>query len=517
MRKLIKIVPLWMMVLFSAQISTAQKVIELRKPELNKVVVKLMFNVGSVADPEGKEGLTALTANLITEGGTATMTKAQIDDMVYPMAANYGGSVDKESTVFTFEVPVDYIDQFYPVISGLILTPTFNQSDFERVKAQQLNYVTRGVRHSSDENYSKFVLEHILYRGTPYQHMVAGNEAGVNNVNLEDIQAHYKKYFTQNNLMIGIAGNYSEDFKERLVNDLKKLPASGANIPKVQNPAITPGIDVEIIAKPGAFGSAIFMGYPININRASEDWPALMIANSYLGEHRKSYGILYQKIRETRSMNYGDYSYIEWYPSGSSNLLPIAGYPRSTNYFALWIRPVQLGSGLKEQYPELKDIKQGHAHFAIRMALYQLDNLIRNGIPEEEFELTKSFLRSYKNLYIKDPSQQLGYLMDSKFYGIEDYISELDDRLEDVTLEDVNEAVRKYLQTDNMKIAIITSPDEAEVLAESLKSNQPSPMSYSNIVKEGLGSEIFAEDKKVEVFPLKIKSVKIIKSEDTFK
>ena len=39
------------------------------------------------------------------------------------------------------------------------------------------------------------------------------------------------------------------------------------------------------------------------------DVAALMVANSWLGEHRKSYSRLYQKIREARSMNYGDYSY----------------------------------------------------------------------------------------------------------------------------------------------------------------------------------------------------------------
>ena len=41
------------------------------------------------------------------------------------------------------------------------------------------------------------------------------------------------------------------------------------------------------------------------------------IANSWLGEHRNSSSHLYQVIRETRGLNYGDYSYIECFPGGA--------------------------------------------------------------------------------------------------------------------------------------------------------------------------------------------------------
>jgi zinc protease len=54
----------------------------------------------------------------------------------------------------------------------------------------------------------------------------------------------------------------------------------------------------------------------MDITRAKDDFAALMVANSWLGEHRKSYSQLYKKIREARSMNYGDYTYIEWYDNG---------------------------------------------------------------------------------------------------------------------------------------------------------------------------------------------------------
>ncbi|MFN5347905.1 MAG: hypothetical protein ACK5B3_11820, partial [Bacteroidota bacterium] len=234
-------------------------------------------------------------------------------------------------------------------------------------------------------------------------------------------------------------------------------------------------------------------------------------------EHRKSYSRLYQKIREQRSMNYGDYTYIEWYNNGGSNMLPRAGYPRLSNYFSIWLRPVQTAKGLKGQYPELKDLEVGHAHYAIRMALREMSNMITNGMNKEDFELTRTFLRSYMKLYAQTPEQQLGYLLDSKFYGRKDWLKEADALLANLTLEQVNAAMKKYWQTNNMFIAIVTDKSEAVPLARSLRDNLVSPMSYSNTLKGVMSNEILMEDKEVEKFPMKVSSVEIIDDTTTFK
>src|SRR5258705_4602044 len=196
-----------------------------------------------------------------------------------------------------------------------MLTPSFTEEDFHRVKSNQQNYVDQVIRSSSDEEYSKKALEDFLFKGTNYQHMVEGTSEGVKNITLDDVKNHYKNYFTKNNFMIGIAGNYTPEFLNRLKADMSSLPNSALVLPTAGTPKAPEGIQVEIIAKDNALGSAIFTGFPMDITRASDEFAALMVANSWLGEHRKSYSHLYQKIREARSMNYGDYSYIEWYES----------------------------------------------------------------------------------------------------------------------------------------------------------------------------------------------------------
>lgn len=511
-----KIKFLFIALFLSGVVSFAQEVVELKNSG-NLIVIKLMFRNGSISDPQGKEGLTQLTADLITDGGTKDLSSTQIKDKIYPWAAQFGSSVDKEVSVFTFIVHKDFLDPFYEIVKGLVLTPSFTEEDFNRIKSNQQNYVDQVIRSSSDEEYSKKALEDFLFKGTNYQHMVAGTSAGVKNITLDDVKNHYKNYFTRHNVTIGIAGNYSSDFLSKLKADVNNLSDVQPALPAAAKPKAPEGIQVEIIAKDNALGSAIFTGFPMDITRANDDFAALMVANSWLGEHRKSYSHLYQKIREARSMNYGDYSYIEWYESGGQNMLPATGVPRTSNYFSIWIRPVQTAKGLKGQYPELNKINIGHAHFALRMAIHEMDYLINNGMNKEDFELTRTFLRSYCKLYAQTPEKQLGFLMDSKFYGRKNYLSELDALLAKVTLDDVNNAMKKYWQTKNMYIAIVTDKSEAEPLAKSLKGNMPSPMSYSNTLKSALPKEVFEEDKQVENYPLNVKSVSIVNSADTFR
>ncbi|MCK9425143.1 MAG: insulinase family protein [Ignavibacteriaceae bacterium] len=495
----------------------AQEVVELKLPNTNKVTIKLMFKNGSVCDPTGKEGLTYLTSALITQGGTGDLTYADIQNKIYPWAAGYSSSVDKEVSIFTFEVHQDFLNDFYPILKGLLLNPSFSQNDFDRVKRNQQNYVDQVIRASSDEEYSKKALEDFLFRGTKYQHMVQGKTESVKAITVDDVKNQYKNFFTKNNLMIGIAGNYPSAFLSTLKKDLQNLSAAIPVLPAQTEPKMQKGINVEIIQKENAFGSAIFGGFPMNLTRKDNDFAAMMVANSYLGEHRKSYGKLYQKLRETRSMNYGDYSYIEWYDNGGRNMLQPAGTPRTTNYFSFWIRPVQIAKQLKNQYKELEDINVGHAHYAIRLAVREIDNLVKNGMTKKDFEATRTFLRSYIKLYVQTPSSRLGYLMDSKFYGKKDYVIEMDKQLAKLSLADVSRAIKKYWQSANMCVTIVTDKSEAELLAKSLKENLVSPMSYSNIVKAGLPKEVLDEDDAVSNFKLNINEVKIINSADTFK
>ena len=91
--------------------------------------------------------------------------------------------------------------------------------------------------------------------------------------------------------------------------------------------------------------------------------PALSVARAWLGEHRISSGQLFQRIREIRGLNYGDYAYIEAFPRGMFQFFPDPNIARQRQIFEIWIRPVV----------------PVNAHMTLRIALHELDALIRNG------------------------------------------------------------------------------------------------------------------------------------------
>lgn len=502
---------------FTGNVS-ALDMVELKMPKSDIIVIKLYFRAGSMNDPASRKGICSLTASLVSDGGTPSMTSTELQDKLYPWAASTNVSVDKEVTVFTFQIHCELLDNFYPLMRDQILTPRFDSTDFSRVKSNQQNYVDQVVRSSNDEEYGKKLLESFIFAGTSYEHMIAGTSSGVTAITLDEVKNFYSAHFGQANLVIGLAGNYSDEFRNRILNDFSKMnPSAEAALAPNFATARHTGMNVKIIAKDNALGSAISAGFPLDITRQHDDFAALMVANSWLGEHRKSYSRLYQKIREERSMNYGDYTYIEWYQAGGSNMLPRPGYPRSRNYFSIWIRPVQTAKGLKAQYPELKDIEIGHAHFAIRMALYEMSNMINKGMSKEDFELTRQFLSSYMKLYAQTPEQKLGYLLDSRFYGRNDWIANADSLLANLNVDKVNEVMKKYWQTSNMDIAIVTDRTEAVPLARSLRDNLPSPMSYSNALKAVLAKYILQEDEKVKAYPINDVKVEILESKDMFR
>lgn len=495
---------------------SAQEIVELRQPASNKVVIKIMFRNGSVCDPVGKEGLTALTTSLLVSGGTRTMTSTEITRRTYPWATRIGASTDKEVSIITFEVLTRHLEEFYPILRDMILDPGFGKEDFTRVLSNQQNYVDEVIRQSSDEEYGKKWLEAKLFSGTAYEHLTMGTSASLPSITVDDVKKHYSNFFVRNRLLIGIAGNYSESFLQKLKSDMGRV--SDGNIScEPGKPNLPSGINVSIIAKEGAMGSAISAGFPIDLTRANDDFAALMVANSWLGEHRKSYSRLYQKIREARSMNYGDYTYIEWYENGGSNMLPPPGTPRTLNYFSIWLRPVQTATSLKNQYPELESVELGHAAFALRMALREMQLLIDSGMTKDNFIETREFLKSYTRLYAQTTSRQLGYLMDSRFYGRNNWLEELSALLDKVTLQDVNIAMKKYWQTRDMQIVIVTDPSEAGALNNALGSGMPTPMSYSNSLKGTLPRSLLKEDEIVAKYPLQATSIEIVESDKTFR
>lgn len=483
-------------VLACASLADAVSTVELPVPTDPTVAFRIMIKAGSQNDPAGKEGLAALTANMIGDGSTTANSYDAILKKMYPMAASYNASVDKEVTILTGRVHRDYLDGYLSLLMDALLRPAFAESDFERHKTSTLNYLDRTLRYSNDEAFGKEILYSALFAGTPYEHPNAGLPASVRTITLDDVKAFYRTHYTSGNIVVGLGGGFDAALVERIKGELAAALPEGAPTPVAKPaPKMPQGAEVVVVDKETQ-STAISIGYPFDLLRGSRDFYALWIANSWLGEHRNSSSHLYQVIRETRGMNYGDYSYIEYYPNGWRYQVPPPNAPRRQQFFEVWLRPVQ----------------NDGAHFALRAAIREVQKLIDNGMAQEDFDLTKKFLKKYIRHYAPTTNTRLGYKLDDAFYGIPDHLATAEKMFDEITLDEVNAAVRKYLQTTNLRIAMITK--NAEAMKQALAADTPSPMVYENPKPES----VTEEDKLIAVYPLNIDAakIKVVLADKTF-
>ncbi len=431
----------------------------IQRNALPQLGIKLLFDVGSAYDPPGKEGLARLAASMISDAGSKPMRIDEIRKALYPIAGGFGSQVDKEMTTFTLMIHRDNWDRFAEVVLPMLLDPGFRQEDFDRLRTNQKNTLTLDLRSNNEEELGKEWLQARIFEGTPYGHAVLGAVAGLDAVSLDDVKAFVRQHYTAGNLEIGVNGDVPERVVDALKTRLGQLP-DGAT-PRVAGVAgkMPRGRDVDIIQK-DTRATAISFGHPIEVNRASSDFAALSVARAWLGEHRSSLSHLYERIREIRGMNYGDYSYIEAFPRGMFQFFPDPNIARQKQIFEVWIRPV---------VPD-------NAHMALRIGLYEVEKLVRNGLTREQFEATRDYLM--KNVYVMTATQgqQVGYALDSDWYGLGEYTQYMRGALAKLRVEDVNRAIRKHIHPADMKIVIITK--DAEGLKQKLASDAPSVVKY---------------------------------------
>jgi zinc protease len=427
-------------------------------PGRQLVSLRLVFRTGSVDDPPGKEGLTALTTRLLLEGGTATLTSAQLLEALYPLAGELGGDTDKEFTTITGRVHVDRLDRFLAILAEVLTAPRFDPKEFARLKDDQLTAIRTRLRQENDEELSKVALDALLFDGHPYRHHTGGTVAGLEAITLEDVIAHAKGVFTQDRLLLGLAGAVDESLAGRVKASLGALPARGVTRPPLPPTPSRQGetllVQRETRSTAGAFGFAS------PLRRGDPDFIPLFVALSYFGEHRQEHGVLFRELRDKRGLNYGTYAYAQHYRQEGWAATPKPNVLRSQQDVMVWLRPVS---------PE-------HAVFATRGVMYFLEQLRDMPPPAARFETARGFLAGTTRIWTMTDQHRLGWAMDDVLSGTGDFLAEVRQALETLTPEQVQDAARKYVRPEAFNFVYVTK--DAAGLAAALTKKAQSPISY---------------------------------------
>jgi zinc protease len=476
--------------------------------------VQIMVRAGSAQDPPSKEGTANLVGRMMLEGGFGDprnpVTKEKLAEITRPWGegAYPQVRVDKETTVFSMTIPRDVFPQFVArVLKPMLTEPLFMEAELERIRKEALVAIRSNLRFEQQEQLGLLALDDWVFQGTPLGHLSQGTVAGLQAVNRNDLQAYYNMYYQGLNMFV--AASITDPAALKLLvsclpsstNSLPGSPSSHASIPA--------GRHLLIITQPNAIATGLHLAFPISLRRGDADYWPLFVANVSLGVHRDDFGRLYKDIREERGYNYGDYSYIEYYAARPFALFPPPGTPRDQQYFSMWIRPVS------HQY----------AHFMLKAMMWELNNFIKNGMTPEQVETAKQKARTLYLNYADSKGRQLGYRLDDMFYSMKDhgYLAEMLANLDRVTPDQVNVAIKKYLQVANLKYVIVTNESVAQKLADDIAgdTNVQSKTREEYHISEPVPPEkqkMLAQDEEWKACKLNIprENISIVKAEQMF-
>ncbi len=358
------------------------------------------------------------------------------------------------------------------------------EEDFVRVRDQTASSLTVDLRNARDEELGKQALQALLYEGHPYGHPELGTEQALRRIRVDDLRAHRRRVFCAGRATVGLAGDVPEGFAARVERDVRALTGETC----VGREALPAPASVEtprmlIVHKPAAQAVAVSMGFPIEVTREHPDYPALVLAGAWLGQHRQFVGRLMQALRGQRGLNYGDYAYVEHFTQEGWSRFPVVNDVRRQQYFSIWLRPLR---------PET-------AHFAIRAATRELRRLHEEGLSQAELDRIRTFADAYFALYQQTSSRRLGYAMDDAFHGVDQaYLERLRAGWRALTVEEVNAVIRRHLDPSRLQIAAVAS--DAEQLAQAIAGEAESPITYRSAVPEA----VTREDEQIVRFPLGI-------------
>jgi zinc protease len=430
--------------------------------------VKVMVKAGSAADPAGLEGLAYLTGRLLLEGSYGDpkkpVTKEQLAEITRPWGegAYPRVQVSKESTTFSVTIPREVFTEYVArVLRPLFTQPLFASAELDRVRKETLEEIRSDLRFQQIELLGLLALDNDIHNGTSYAHLTSGTVRGLEQVKPESVRGFYRTCYRPENVTIAVS---TKD--DAIVTGLGDALAgigqlAGEVAPlsarAVEAPAAVAGRHVTIVGLPKAIAAGLHAGFPIPVTRADADYWPLYVANVWFGTHRDSFSHLYQVIREERGYNYGDYSYVEYFEGRPRYLFPPTNTPRHYQDFSIWIRPVG----------------NEYAHFLLKALTWELDNLIRNGLTAEQVEAAKNKARVLYLSLAEDVDRLVGYELDDEFYGITPgYLDQYLARIDAVTPEAVNAAIRKYLQAENIRYVIVIDQGLAEKLADDIANNR---------------------------------------------
>jgi len=263
-----------------------------------------IVGAASAHDPDGKEGLSALTAVTLTRG-TKRLSAEELARAIESLGGRIDATPGTDGTTITGEFLSKDFGTGLDLLRQVLLEPEFARDEVRRAREEQLAHIVAALENGSavaDKCYAGF-----LYGKHPYGRPVEGRSAAVARLGRGDVTDFYERWYHPNNTVLVLVGDViASDAVARLREAFGAWRARPDGVPAAI-PAAPPVTTrrVLLVDKPDATQTQIRIGN-VAMRRNDPDFLPSTVANTVLGGGFTSQ--LIEELRVKRSLTYSAYS-----------------------------------------------------------------------------------------------------------------------------------------------------------------------------------------------------------------
>ena len=382
------------------------------------VSVTLSFRAGGSYDPAGKEGVSALVAELLTKG-TERRTAEQLAATIEGVGGSLSASSGDDFLTVSADALSDQVDLVFDVLGDVVLHATFPASEVELARTRALSALALELSRPASLASRFFASE--VYGRNPYGR--SATRESYTAVTRDDVTAFAGQRLRPAGALLVVAGDVTAPQVQALVEQAfagwRGAPPATASPPPAPGKRAT---DILLIHRPGSAQSNIVLGNT-TMRPGEPIYYAGRIATQALGGGADAR--LFLILREQKGWTYGAYASLHRYRG--------LGYWQATAE----VRTEVTDSALSEM-------------------LRQVDRIRTATIPDSELAAVKGFLVGSFPLTIETPSQIASQVANAKLLGLgDDYLRLYRERLSAVTALQARAAAARLYRRSELTVVVV--------------------------------------------------------------
>ena len=276
-------------------------------PHARSVAVCVYVGVGSRYEPKAMAGVAHFVEHMVFKGTNTWPTARQLSEAIEVRGGSHNAMTDRETTVYYTKVPADAVETAIDVLSEMVCSPLFEDSEFQKERAVILDELAM-VEDAPGELVG-VLMDQLLWPDHPMGANVAGVPETVSALTREQAQAFRQRHYTSENIVVAVSGAFDRaKVCDRVSERFHSLADGKPGVPRGVS-SRWPSSRIGFRYKPTE-QAHLMLCYP-TVSRVSERRFAVQLVNTLLGEGMSSR--LFEHLRERRALAYDVGSFVSEY------------------------------------------------------------------------------------------------------------------------------------------------------------------------------------------------------------